>query len=201
MPEQRAFSPQEVATMLGVRPATVSSLLAGGELGSKKIGDAHRIFLSDLEDYLGEERARSLVCEVNSDEQEVVGDTSQEKDAPENSVSEKEEKDETNSSEAGIGADLEMEIKSREEAQRELGASGRRRRTSRYEPVAQKWSESSDDESIVLSDLEKNDVQDLCTLMYRRFDKETVIVRAAEQEDGIFKAVIRAREGSEYLRD
>lgn len=198
MPEQRAFSPQEVATMLGVRPATVSSLLAGGELGSKKIGDEHRIFLSDLENYLGEERARSLVCEVNSDEQEVVDDTPQEKDAPGDNAS---EKDGISSSGAGMGTDYEMEVKSREEAQRELGTSGRRGRTSRYEPIAQKWSESPDDESIVLSDLEKSDVQDLCSLMYRRFGKEDVIVRKAKQEDGAFKAVIRAREGSEYLRE
>jgi excisionase family DNA binding protein len=68
MPEQRAFSPEEVATMLGLEQATVRSLLDRGKLGSKKIRDAHRIFLSDLEDYLGEDRARSLVRDLGGDE-------------------------------------------------------------------------------------------------------------------------------------
>lgn len=98
-------------------------------------------------------------------------------------------------------ADFQMEVKDRTEAERELGAGGGRGRTSRYEPVAQKWSEIGEDESIVLSDLEKNDIQNLRNLLYRRFGKENVIVRSAKQEDDTFKAVIRAREGSEYLRE
>ncbi|MFB6279385.1 MAG: hypothetical protein ABEK75_07755 [Salinibacter sp.] len=98
--------------------------------------------------------------------------------------------------------DLEMEVKDREEAQRELGTGGGRGRTSKYEPVAQKWEEiDQDEESIVLEDLEKNDIQNLRNLLYRRFGKENVIVRSAQQDDETFKAVVRAREGSEYLRD
>lgn len=97
--------------------------------------------------------------------------------------------------------DFQMEVKDRTQAERELGAGGGRGRTSRYEPVAQKWSDLGDDESIVLSDLEKNDIQNLRNLLYRRFGKENVIVRSAKQDDGSFKAVVRAREGNEYLRD
>lgn len=97
--------------------------------------------------------------------------------------------------------DFQMEVKDTEEAERELGASGGRGRTSRYEPVAQKWGELDEDESIVLSDLEKNDIQNLRNLLYRRFGKENVIVRSAQQEDESYKAVVRAREGSEYLRE
>lgn len=97
--------------------------------------------------------------------------------------------------------DFKMEVKDREEAERELGAGGGRGRTSKYEPVAQKWGDLGDDESIVLSDLEKNDIQNLRNLLYRRFGKENVIVRSAQQEDDTFKAVVRAREGNEYLRN
>lgn len=97
--------------------------------------------------------------------------------------------------------DFQMEVKDRDEAERELGAGGGRGRTSRYEPVAQRWNELDSDESIVLSDLEKNDIQNLRNLLYRRFGKENVIVRSARQEDDSFKAVVRAREGNEYLRE
>lgn len=99
-----------------------------------------------------------------------------------------------------MDADFQMEVKDRDEAERELGASGGRGRTSRYEPIAQKWSEIEDDESIVLSDLGKNDIQNLRNLLYRRFGKENVIVRSAKQDDDSFKAVVRARDGDEYLR-
>ncbi len=100
-----------------------------------------------------------------------------------------------------MDADFQMEVKDRDEAERELGAGGGRGRTSRYEPIAQKWSEVGKDESIVLADLEKNDIQNLRNLLYRRFGKENVIVRSAKQDDDTFKAVIRSREGNEYLRD
>jgi hypothetical protein len=97
--------------------------------------------------------------------------------------------------------DFQMEVKDREEAERELGASGGRGRTSQYEPVAQKWEKIAEDESILLSGLEKNDIQNLRNLLYRRFGKENVIVRSAQQDDETFKAVVRAREGNEYLRE
>jgi len=189
MPEQRAFSPDEVATMLGVSRTTILSLLRDEELGSTTIGDARRLFLSDLEAYLGEKRAHSLVREINRGEQEGTP----ERGAPDD--------DETGSSESGMDVDFEMDMLDREEAERNLGARGGRGRTSRYEPIAQKWEELSDDESIVLSGLDKKDVQNLRNLMYRRFSKESVIVRTAKQEDGMLKAVIRAREGNEYLRE
>lgn len=98
--------------------------------------------------------------------------------------------------------DFQMEVMDREEAERELGASGGRGRTSQYEPVAQEWENiDQEEESILLSGLEKNDIQNLRNLLYRRFGKENVIVRSAQQEDETFKAVVRAREGNEYLRE
>jgi excisionase family DNA binding protein len=189
MPEQRAFSPDEVATMLGVSRTTILSLLSDETLGSTTIGDARRVFLSDLEEYLGEKRAHSLVREINRGDQGGPPERS----APDD--------DATGSSESGMDVDFEVDVPDREEAERELGSGGGPGRTSQYEPIAQKWAELADDESIVLSGLEKNDVQNLRNLLYRRFGKESVIVRKAKQEDGTFKAVVRAREGNEYLRD
>jgi hypothetical protein len=37
-------------------------------------------------------------------------------------------------------------------------------------------------------------------LLYRRFGKENIIVRSAQQEDDSYKAVVRERQGNEYLR-
>jgi len=41
-------------------------LIKAGELGSQKTGGSRRIFLSNLEDYLGEERAHSLVKDLSA---------------------------------------------------------------------------------------------------------------------------------------
>ena len=185
MHEQRAFSPEEVAIMLGVSHSTVSSLLRKGALGSREIGDFRRIFLSDLEDYLGEERARSLVRDINSGEADVRSNTSG-RSTPESSAADHE------------NSDIEFEVEARDS-----GDYGRKYRASRYEPVVQKWSKIDEgNEAIVLTDLSKNDVQNIKNILYRRVGKEHVIVRAAEQGDGTFKAVVRAREGGDkYLRD
>ena len=64
--EKRAFSVDEVAEMLDIGRTAVYRILNSGELDSKKIGGSRRIFLSDLEDYLGEERAHSLVKDLNA---------------------------------------------------------------------------------------------------------------------------------------
>lgn len=96
--------------------------------------------------------------------------------------------------------DFNMEIKDRTEAERELGAGRGRGRTSRYEPIAQKWRDLDEDDAILLPDLEKNDIQNLRNLLYRRFGKENIIVRSARQEDDTYKALVRSREGNEYLR-
>lgn len=66
-PEQRAFSVEEVAEMLGIGRTAVYRLIKSGELGSRKVGGSRRIFLSDLEEYLGEERAHSLVKDLRDD--------------------------------------------------------------------------------------------------------------------------------------
>jgi hypothetical protein len=100
-----------------------------------------------------------------------------------------------------MDAEFEMEVMNQNEAERELGASGGRGRTSQYEPIAQKWADVGEDEAIVLAELAKNDIQNLRNLLYRRFGKENVIVRSAQQDDGTYKAVVRAREDNEYLRN
>lgn len=69
----------------------------------------------------------------------------------------------------------------------------------KYEAVAQAWSDLDDGEALLLSDLTKDDVKRLRRLFYKRFGKINVLVRSVEQDDGTHKAVIRAREGREYL--
>jgi len=179
-PEQRAFSPEEVATMLGVARTTVSSLLTEGKLGSKEIGDTQRIFLSDLEDYLGAERARSLVCDINSGEEANRSGSF---------------RSSTSDHDDSIDVEVDMEI-------RDSGDYNRGDQVSQYESVVQKWNEiDKDNEAIVLTDLSKNDIQNIINLLYCRVGKGTVVVRTAKQWDGTFKAVVRAREGNEYLRE
>lgn len=68
-PEQRAFSVEEVAEMLGIGRTAVYRLIKTGDLGSQKVGGSRRIFLSDLEDYLGEERAHSLVKDLRTEDE------------------------------------------------------------------------------------------------------------------------------------
>lgn len=99
-----------------------------------------------------------------------------------------------------MDSSFKIEVMDEEEAERELNAGGSRGRTSKYEPVAQRWRELGEDESIVLSGLDQRDIENLRNLLYRRFGKENVIVRSVQQEDEGYKAVVRAREGSEYLR-
>lgn len=159
--------------MLGVGRFTVLSLLEEGKLGSKMVGGSHRIFLSDLEDYLGKDRARSLIRDLTG--------------------------------EGTVGHSPEGGHKSAQEKSAQ---------ESKFEPVARKWEEIGEDEAIVLSGLSKTDVQDLRSLLYRRFGKENLIVRSVEQgrspfveqEDGrwvrkeartgsgrTFKALVRSR--------
>lgn len=69
-----------------------------------------------------------------------------------------------------------------------------------YQPVVLKYSEIEGGETNVLRELGQNDVQNLRNLLYRKFAKRNVIVRSAEQEEGEYLAVVREREGGEYLR-
>lgn len=94
---------------------------------------------------------------------------------------------------------FDIDVMTTDDAENKLG--GGRGRTSKYEPVAQKWDEIEEDEAIILSDLSENDIQNLRNLMYRRFGKDNLIVRSARQEDDTFKAVVRTREDGEYLRE
>lgn len=101
-------------------------------------------------------------------------------------------------SDSASTTDFQMEVMPTEDAKREISrlTGGRR---SRYEPIAEQWEETGEDESIVLSELKENDIQNLRNLLYRRFDKKNIIVRSAEQEDGTYKAVVRSRIDGEYL--
>ncbi len=100
--------------------------------------------------------------------------------------------------------DLNFEVREKDEAEQHF-ASGRGK-TSRYEPVAQKWVEIEDDEAIVLRELSMNDVQNIRNLLYGRFGKENVIVRSSKShsvDDGpdLYTAVVRDREDGEFLRN
>lgn len=99
-----------------------------------------------------------------------------------------------------MAVDYEMEVKDQDDAERELDSTRSRGRTSRYDPVAQKWAETENEEAIVLRELEQNDIQNLRNLLYRKFGKRNVIVRSVEQEEGDYLAVVRERDGDEYLR-
>lgn len=92
---------------------------------------------------------------------------------------------------------FDMEVKDTAEAEREIF--NQRGGQSAYEPVALKYAEIDDDKAIVLRELEQNDVQNLRNLLYRKFGKRNVIVRSSKQGEEEYLAVVRAREGNEYL--
>lgn len=98
--------------------------------------------------------------------------------------------------------DFNMDVRDSKKAEQEISSSGGpRARSSKYEPIAKKYSELDEGKAILLKDLSQNDVQNLRNLLYRRFGKEDVIVRSKSQGDDTYKAVVRDREGGEYLRD
>lgn len=108
----------------------------------------------------------------------------------------------------GLAGDLDFEVTSKDEGEKAVSGGGGSGRTSAYEPVAQKYKEiDKDSEAIKLSGLTNNDIQNLRNLLYRRFGKEEVIVRSSkvqsnpEGESDIYDAVVRQREGDEYLRN
>jgi hypothetical protein len=69
----------------------------------------------------------------------------------------------------------------------------------KYEAVAQAWRDLDDGDALLLSGLTTEDVKRLRRLFYKRFGKINVLVRSTQQDDGTRKAVVRAREGQEYL--
>lgn len=98
--------------------------------------------------------------------------------------------------------DFNMEVSDRKEAEQEIStSSGGGGRSSQYDPIAEKYANLDDGEAILLEGMSHNDIQNLRNLLYRRFGKEEVIVRSKSQGDDTYKAVVRDREGNEYLRD
>ena len=98
--------------------------------------------------------------------------------------------------------DFNMEVSDRKQAEQEIStSSGGGGRSSQYDPIAEKYANLDDGEAILLEGMSQNDIQNLRNLLYRRFGKETVIVRSKSQGDDTYKAVVRDREGNEYLRD
>jgi excisionase family DNA binding protein len=65
---KKAFSPMEVAKMLGVSHATIYREMNRGRLNSVKVGTRRVITQWDLEEYLGKERARALLEDVSNEE-------------------------------------------------------------------------------------------------------------------------------------
>jgi hypothetical protein len=95
-----------------------------------------------------------------------------------------------------------MEVSDRKQAEQEIStSSGGGGRSSQYDPIAEKYANLDDGEAILLDGMSQNDIQNLRNLLYRRFGKEEVIVRSKSQGDDTYKAVVRDREGNEYLRD
>jgi hypothetical protein len=95
-----------------------------------------------------------------------------------------------------------MEVSDRKQAEQEIStSSGGGGRSSQYDPIAEKYANLEDGEAILLDGMSQNDIQNLRNLLYRRFGKEEVIVRSKSQGDDDYKAVVRDREGNEYLRD
>jgi len=98
--------------------------------------------------------------------------------------------------------DFNMQVSDRKEAEQEISSSsGGGGRSSQYDPIAEKYANLDDGEAILLDGMSQNDIQNLRNLLYRRFGKEEVIVRSKSQGDDTYKAVVRDREGNEYLRD
>jgi len=98
--------------------------------------------------------------------------------------------------------DFNMEVSDRKQAEQEIStSSGGGGRSSQYDPIAEKYANLDDGEAILLDGMSQNDIQNLRNLLYRRFGKEEVIVRSKSQGDDTYKAVVRDREGNEYLRD
>lgn len=98
--------------------------------------------------------------------------------------------------------DFDMEVAPTKEAEQEISSGGGGGgRSSKYDPVAEKYATLDDNEAILLKGMAQNDIQNLRNLMYRRFGKENVIVRSKSQGDDTYHAVVRDREGDEYLRD
>jgi hypothetical protein len=98
-------------------------------------------------------------------------------------------------------ADLKMEVIDASEPDFENPS--RSGRTSRFQPVVDKWRELSDegeDKKIRLQNLTNSQVQNLRRLMYRAFDKQNVIVRSNKRDDDNFNVTVRKRKGNEYLR-
>jgi formate-dependent phosphoribosylglycinamide formyltransferase (GAR transformylase) len=98
-------------------------------------------------------------------------------------------------------ADLNIRQTSTEEAEATVQSSGSGR-SSKYENVAEAWEQAQEQgEAVVLEDVTENDVQNIRNLIYRRFDKEGVIVRSTKKGEDNFNVAIRERQDGEYLRD
>lgn len=100
-----------------------------------------------------------------------------------------------------LGFEMEVEDQSTAESAITTSKGGSGGRSSKYDPIATKYEEIADDEAIVLNDMSQNDIQNIRNLLYRRFGKEEVIVRSKSTGEDTYKAVVRDREGNEYLRD
>lgn len=71
---KKGFSPGEVAKMLGVSPATIYREMERGKLDSVKVGTRRVITQWDLEEYIGKERAMTLVMEENNEESAIIAE-------------------------------------------------------------------------------------------------------------------------------
>ncbi|MDQ1326935.1 MAG: DNA-binding protein [Candidatus Poribacteria bacterium] len=65
---KKGFSPAEIAEMLGVSLATIYREIDRGKFQCVKVGARRVITVWDLEAYLGKERAKMLLDEINHEE-------------------------------------------------------------------------------------------------------------------------------------
>lgn len=96
-------------------------------------------------------------------------------------------------------ADLEEKIRVVEESKAKDIFDEEDQQESKFSPVAKQWQNLEHDKAIHLPSLEWSEVENLRSYLYRRFDKEEIIVLSKQKEDGSYFAVVRARNGEEYL--
>jgi len=96
-------------------------------------------------------------------------------------------------------SDFDVEEVSNEEANREV--SSNRGRTSRFEPIGERWEDADEGNSLRIPNLEKKDIQSLRNYMYNNFGKEEVIIRSSKNGEDDYTAIVKKREGYKYLRN
>lgn len=73
--EKRAFSPEEIARLVGVSKMTVYREIRRGKLPAVQLGRIYIITRPDIEQWLGKERARAMLGEMDTESNEWLSTT------------------------------------------------------------------------------------------------------------------------------